>query len=306
MGFLGTLIETFELIVLSFFYSIEALFRLVVPQRRKSVANETVLITGAGSGIGRLLSLEFARLKVTLVLWDINEEGNEETAQMAREQGSPRVHVYHCDCGRSEEVARVAALVKKEVGDVTMLVNNAGIVIGKNFIDTSEAEMQKVMDVNIMAHFWTYKAFLPAMIARNHGHLVSIASAAGYVTISGLADYCGSKFAAVGFAESVALEMIAMKKDGVKTTIVCPAFINTGMFDGCKPQSKMFPILDEMFVVKRIMNAVLRNQPIIMIPRFTYFLVYLRSWMPHKVLILLAHYTRLFDVMKTFVGRKNN
>uniref|UniRef100_UPI00358E4D10 epidermal retinol dehydrogenase 2-like n=1 Tax=Myxine glutinosa TaxID=7769 RepID=UPI00358E4D10 len=306
MAFLGTLLETFELIVLSLFYSIEALFRLLVPPRSKSVENETVLITGAGSGIGRLLSLEFARLKATLVLWDINEEGNEETAQMSRDQGSPRVHVYKCDCGRKEDVAQVAALVKKEVGDVTMLVNNAGIVIGKNFIDTTESEMQKVMDVNIMAHFWTYKAFLPAMIARNHGHLVSIASAAGFLTVNGFADYCSSKFAAVGFAESVALEMIAMKKDGIKTTIVCPSFINTGMFDGYKPQSRMLPMLDAKHVAKKIINAIRRDQPIIMIPRSVYFLVYMKSWMPKKVSILLAHYTRLFDVMKTFVGRKYN
>lgn len=114
-----------------------------------------------------------------------------------------------------------------------------------------------------------YKAFLPAMIAGNHGHLVSIASSAGLVGVNGLAgihpspmcltvntgnspipttirkhshllvcvcvcltDYCASKFAAVGFAESVGLELLASGSTGVKTTIVCPFFINTGMFDG--------------------------------------------------------------------------
>ncbi|CAB1326028.1 unnamed protein product [Coregonus sp. 'balchen'] len=77
------------------------------------------------------------------------------------------------------------------------------------------------------------------MTANNHGHLVSIASTAGMIGVNGLADYCASKFAAIGFAESVALELLATGKDGVKTTIVCPHFINTGMFDGCN--SKILP-----------------------------------------------------------------
>ena len=70
------------------------------------------------------------------------------------------------------------------------------------------------------------------MMTRNHGHIVTIASSAGITGVTGLADYCASKFAAVGFDESLRQELYAQKKDGVHTTVVCPYYINTGMFDG--------------------------------------------------------------------------
>ena len=78
----------------------------------------------------------------------------------------------------------------------------------------------------------TAKAFLPSMISKNHGHIVSIASSAGITGASGLCDYCSSKFGAVGFDESLRMELYTLKKTGVHTTVVCPFFINTGMFDG--------------------------------------------------------------------------
>lgn len=78
------------------------------------------------------------------------------------------------------------------------------------------------------------KAFLPDMMERNHGHIVNIASSAGLVGVTGLADYCASKFAAVGFDESLRFELEYLKKDGIHTTVVCPFFINTGMFEGAK------------------------------------------------------------------------
>ncbi|KFP28466.1 Epidermal retinol dehydrogenase 2, partial [Colius striatus] len=220
-------LETLKVLGLLVCYLLETLVFLVVPRRKKNVSGEIVLITGAGSGIGRLLSLKFASLGATVVLWDVNQEGLKETSRLARELGTARVHSYICDCSKRQEVYRVADQVKKEVGDVSILVNNAGIVTGKMFMDAPDSLMEKNMEVNTMAHFWTYKAFLPAMMASNHGHLVSIASSGGVA-------YCASKFAAVGFAESVDLEMKDLGRTGVKTTIVCPYLINTGMFDGSR------------------------------------------------------------------------
>ncbi|KFV00891.1 Epidermal retinol dehydrogenase 2, partial [Tauraco erythrolophus] len=227
-------LETLQAIGFSAYYSLESLLFLIVPRRKKNVSGEIVLITGAGSGLGRFLSLKFASLGATVVLWDINQEGLKETSRLARENGAERVHCYTCDCSKRQEIYRVADQVKKEVGDVSILVNNAGVVIGKRLTDIPDSLVEKTMEVNVMAHFWTCKAFLPAMIARNHGHLVTIASAAALTGTSHLADYCASKFAAYGFAESVNFEMKNLGKTGVKTTIVCPFMINTGMFDGCK------------------------------------------------------------------------
>ncbi|NXI67766.1 RDHE2 dehydrogenase, partial [Anseranas semipalmata] len=297
-------LETLKVIGLLTYYMLESLVFLFVPKRKKSVSGEIVLITGAGSGIGRLLSLKFARLGATLVLWDINQEGLKETSRLAEENGAIRVHSYICDCSKRQEVYRVADQVKKEVGDVSILVNNAGIVTGKRFIESPDSLVEKTMEVNIMAHFWTYKAFLPAMIASNHGHLVSIASSAGLIGVNRLADYCASKFAAIGFAESIDGELRGLGKTGVKTTIVCPYYINTGMFDGVTTKwPRLLPVLQPEYVAEKIMTAIRRDQTILLIPRSLYILFALKNILPVKVSVLLADFAGILHFMDNFKGQ---
>ncbi|CAJ1087284.1 epidermal retinol dehydrogenase 2-like isoform X2 [Xyrichtys novacula] len=297
------ILETLQVLLLSLWFNIESFIYFFLPMKKKNVAGEVVLITGAGSGIGRLMAQEFAALGTVLVLWDINQDGMKETARLAKEGGASRVHYYTCDCSDKTEVYRVADQVKREVGDVTILVNNAGIVTGKKFMDAPDSLIEKTMEVNTMAHFWTYKAFLPAMVANNHGHLVSIASSAGLIGVNGLADYCASKFAAVGFAESVGLELLALGKDGVKTTIVCPYFINTGMFDGCQTKwPSVLPILDPKYAVKKIINAVLTDQVYLLMPRSMYLITALKNILPMKQGILLGQYMGAFNLMDSFRG----
>ncbi|NXT44834.1 RDHE2 dehydrogenase, partial [Pelecanoides urinatrix] len=298
------LLETFKVIGLSVYYLLASLVFLVVPRRKKNVSGEIVLITGAGSGIGRLLSLKFARLGATVVLWDINQEGLKETSRLAKQNGAVGVYSYICDCSKRQDVYGVADQVKKEVGDVSILVNNAGIVTGKRFLDSPDSLVEKTMEVNIMAHFWTYKAFLPAMIASNHGHLVSIASSAGLTGVNRLSDYCASKFAAVGFAESVDLEMRGLRRTGIKTTIVCPFIINTGMFDGCGSKWPILvPTLEPEYVAEKIITAVRRNQEILVLPRILYFLFALKNILPVKVTVLLMEYFGSLHLMDSFKGR---
>ncbi|KAG9278818.1 epidermal retinol dehydrogenase 2-like [Astyanax mexicanus] len=298
------LVETLRLIVFSIYYLLEALVKMFIPIR-KSIAGETVLITGAGSGIGRLLAVEFAGMDVTVVLWDINVEGLKETARAMKEKGASRVHYYRTDCSDRAEVYRVADQVKREVGDVTILVNNAGIVTGKKFMDSPDSLIEKTFQINTMAHFWTYKAFLPAMTEKNHGHLVSVASSAGLIGVNGLADYCSSKFGAVGFAESVALELVASGKDGIKTTIVCPFFIDTGMFDGCGTKwPRLLPALKPEYVAKKIVNAIQTDQTYLYLPRAIYALMFVKNLVPFKEAVILGMYFGAFNFMDSFKGRQ--
>ncbi|KAM9790437.1 epidermal retinol dehydrogenase 2-like [Syngnathus typhle] len=297
-------LETLKVILLSLWFNVESFIHWFIPKKRKNISGEIVLITGAGSGIGRLMAQEFAAHGTTVVLWDINQEGMKESARLAKQSGAIRVHYYLCDCSDKNEVYRVADQVKREVGDVSILVNNAGIVTGKTFMDAPDSLIEKTMEVNTMAHFWTYKAFLPAMMANNHGHLVSIASSAGLIGVNGLADYCASKFAAVGFAESVGLELLATGKDGIKTTIVCPYFINTGMFDGCQTKwPRILPILDPTFVAKKILQAVLTDQVYLLLPKSMYIIAGLKNILPMKQGLLLGQYLGAFSVMDSFQGR---
>ena len=90
------------------YYFLESLFYKIIPKKKKDVTGEIVLITGAASGLGRLLAIKFARLGAILVLWDINEEGNMETCRMIKEKRDAKVFPYTCDCSNRQDVYRVA------------------------------------------------------------------------------------------------------------------------------------------------------------------------------------------------------
>ncbi|XP_033640170.1 epidermal retinol dehydrogenase 2-like [Asterias rubens] len=288
-------------------YFLEAIVLSVIPRslrRRKSVAGEIVLITGAGSGIGRLLAHKFSDLGATLVLWDVNETGNQETANQVRENGGT-VHDYTVDISVSDNVYNAAEIVKRDVGDVTILVNNAGVVTGKMFLDCPDHLIKRTMDVNISAHFWTLKAFLPSMIAKNKGHIVNVASLAGLFGMKNLVDYCTSKFAAVGLHDALQYELVFSGKTGVKTTVVCPFFIDTGMFSGVKVKDPLMTLslLKPSYVIRNIMDAVLLEEKMCILPRLITFAAYIKYLLPEKATLLV--FRRLgFDVcMESFVGR---
>jgi all-trans-retinol dehydrogenase (NAD+) len=298
-------LETLMTIGLCLYYVLEAIVLFLVPSRfrRKDIHGQRVLITGAGSGLGRLMAHKFAQLGCTVVVVDVNQAGNEETATAVRKHGT-LVHAYTCDLSRRDDVYRVAELVKADVGDIDILVNNAGIVSGHKILACPDALMQKTMDVNVNAHFWTVKSFLPAMISRNRGHIVTIASAAGLSGVNGLVDYCASKYAAVGFDEALRMELSVLGKDGVHTTVVCPYYINTGMFDGASTRfPALLPILDPEYVVDKIMDAVLTNQPVLCVPKLVYIIIALKNIFPAKAATLLADFLGLSHGMDEFRGR---
>uniref|UniRef100_A0A673AKI0 Short-chain dehydrogenase/reductase 3 n=1 Tax=Sphaeramia orbicularis TaxID=375764 RepID=A0A673AKI0_9TELE len=206
--------------------------RIVMRPRTKPIDGELVLITGAGGGLGRLFAQEFTKQGAEVVLWDINSSSNEQTAKLVREMGG-KASTYTVDVTNKEDVYRNADLVRKDLGrDVTILVNNAGVVAGERMLDCPDEMVERTMKVNCHALFWTVKAFLPQMKAQDHGHIVTIASVLGLFSTA--CDYCASKFAAVGFHESLAHELLAEQVEGVKTTLVCPYIVDTGMFEGCK------------------------------------------------------------------------
>lgn len=139
-----------------------------------------------------------------------------------------QAHPFVVDCSQREEIYSAARKVKEEVGDVSILVNNAGIVYTADLFATQDPQIEKTFEVNVLAHFWTTKAFLPAMMKNNHGHVVTVASAAGHTVVPFLLAYCSSKFAAVGFHRALTDELAALGRTGVRTSCLCPNFINTG------------------------------------------------------------------------------
>ncbi|XP_045736760.1 estradiol 17-beta-dehydrogenase 11 isoform X2 [Mirounga angustirostris] len=276
-------LQCLQLLPLLIIFTLESLLKLFIPKKRKSVTGEIVLITGAGHGIGRLTAYEFAKLKSTLVLWDINK-GIEDTAAECKRLGA-KAYAFVVDCSNREDIYSSAKKVKEEIGDVSILVNNAGVVYTSDLFATQDTQIEKTFEVNVLAHFWTTKAFLPVMMENNHGHIVTLASAAGHTGVPFLLAYCSSKFAAVGFHKALTEELAALERTGIKTTCVCPNFINTGFIKN--PSTALGPTLEPEEVVKKLMNGILTEQKMIFIPFSVSFLTVVEKILPERFLVFL-------------------
>ncbi|NXJ25075.1 RDHE2 dehydrogenase, partial [Dicrurus megarhynchus] len=285
------------------FLLIENMF-CIFPLRKKSFAGEIVLITGSANGIGRQVALKFAPLGVTLVLWDIDDEGNQETSRLAQQNGASRVFVYHCDCGNRENVYEQADKVRKEVGDVTILINNAGILLVKKFCELTDEDFEKTLRINFFSQVWTCKAFLPAMVACNRGHLVSIASGAGLQGLYRASDYCASKSAVIGMMEAINSELYHGGKHGIKTTIICPYFISTRLSKGFKSKKPcLFPVYDPEYTASRIVDAIKKEKFYLIMPPAVH-LLGLKILFPRKAVLFLESYIKFPESMEETFSQK--
>ena len=186
------------------------------------------LVTGAGQGIGRLTALLLAQCGATLVLWDIDGEKVRSVANEVRESGG-NAHPYVVDCSKREEVYRVAGLVRDEVGNVAVLINNAGVLFLGNYVngELSDEQIEKTFSVNALAHYWTVRAFLPWMVENDYGYIVNVASGAAYTGIPHMSAYCAAKAAAASFTETLRYELL--HKKGISVSCVYMSFVNTRM-----------------------------------------------------------------------------
>eukprot|EP01004_Peranema_trichophorum_P006144 NODE_4979_length_1086_cov_22.620976_g4426_i0.p1 GENE.NODE_4979_length_1086_cov_22.620976_g4426_i0~~NODE_4979_length_1086_cov_22.620976_g4426_i0.p1 ORF type:complete len:309 (+),score=46.78 NODE_4979_length_1086_cov_22.620976_g4426_i0:41-928(+) len=267
----------------------------------KDLKGKVVVITGAGSGIGRLMSLKLAKEGCKIAVWDVVPAGAEETVKQIKEAGG-QASPYICDVSNVEAVMAGAKKTLDDFGKVDILINNAGIVSGKKILDVSEKMAKLTMDINTTAHFWTVRGFLPDMLERNSGTVVTIASAAGLTGVAGLADYCASKFGAVGFNESLRFELRKLNKN-VSTLCVCPYYINTGMFTGVKTKYPfLLPILEPEYVANKIIKAIKRQDTMLFMPRIVRFTPVARvfpTWLSDRV----AEELGISNTMDDFKGR---
>lgn len=270
----------------------------------KNVKDKLVLITGGASGIGRLMALDFAGRGARVAVWDLSGEALKSLEAEGGRKGFA-IRTMLCDVSDREAVYRQAKTLLEELGPVHILINNAGVVSGSSFLETPDEKILKSMGVNTLAAFWTCKAFLPVMMEQNSGHIVNIASAAGIIGVTGLADYSASKFAVVGFDESLRMEL-RRRKSAVLTTVVCPFFIDTGMFRGVQTRFPLFlPILKGEYAARRIVLAVLKNRRRLILPPFVYLVYWLRL-LPTAVLDAAADFFGINHSMDHFQGRTEN
>jgi all-trans-retinol dehydrogenase (NAD+) len=256
-----------------------------------------VLITGAASGLGRLLALGAAARGARVTLVDRDTRGlravRDELARAGREAIALTVDL----CDRSQ-VRAMADQVLATRGPVDILINNAGVVSGKTLLACTDQDIERTFQVNVLALFWTVRAFLPAMLAQGRGHLVTIASAAGLGGTSRLTDYCASKFAAVGFDEALRAELRRLGQP-IRTTVVCPWYVDTGMFRGVRTRfPRLLPILAPEYVARRVLDAVQAGRRRLLLPRFLLAVLIIRFLPP----ALFDRILRLFAVDRTMDG----
>jgi all-trans-retinol dehydrogenase (NAD+) len=264
--------------------------------------NKHVLVTGGASGIGRLIVLGCARVGASVTIWDLDAAGAERVALEASEAGASSAHGFACDVSDREQVYARADETRAAAGDVDVLVNNAGIVSGRPLLELPDERIERTFAVNTLALFWMTKAFLPAMTARGSGHVVTVASAAGLIGSARETDYAASKFAAVGFNEALRQEL-RHSAPGVKTTVVCPFYIDTGMFKGVKTRFPLLlPILKEQEVADRVLKAIQRDQALVQMPLMVTTLPLMRV-LPVWAFDRVADFFGINNAMDAFTGR---
>jgi all-trans-retinol dehydrogenase (NAD+) len=272
----------------------------------RSVKGKRVLVTGGAMGMGRL----FAERAVTeeaaaVVLWDIDEDGLNVALGELDGRGS-EVTAYVVDVSDPEEVSATAADVLADLGHVDVLVNNAGIVRGNAYFWETDAarDTTATIAVNTLAPMYLAHAFLPGMIgAPGETRMLNLASAAGFTPNPRMAAYAASKWAVVGWSDSVRLELKQAGHDHVKVTTVCPYYVNTGMFEGAKA-APLLPILKPEEVVEEAWSGMLSGSPFVVLPRTVMLSEMLKGVVPIGVRDFIAdHVIGVYHTMDDFAGR---
>ena len=260
--------------------------------RLKPLREQTVVVTGAASGLGRGLALAAARKGATVVMWD--RDGDALDAAVA-EVDAARTGPALAPIGRVVDVTdrdgvrRAAEEAIDATGGIDVLVNNAGVVSGKYLTE--------------LALYWVTQAFLAHMMERDRGRVVTLASASGLIGVAKLTDYSASKWAAIGFDESLRVEL-ARRGSNVATTVVCPFYIDTGMFSGVKSKVDwLLPILDPDHVVAKTVDAIERGKARVHLPPIVGTLPLMRM-LPVRAFDAAAGMLGVNRTMDEFTGRR--
>ena len=264
--------------------------------------NANVLITGGASGIGKIMGrMALEKGAKRFIIWDINKEGIEATKKELSRYG--KVAGYVVDVSNNDIVNLAYKKTVEDCGNVDILINCAGIITSnKTFDQQTESEIVRTININTIAPMFVTRAMLPDMLQRNHGHVCNIASAGGMLSNPRMSVYAASKWAAIGWSDSVRIELQNMKSK-VHVTTVAPYFISTGMFTGIK--SPIIPILKPEYVAKRVIRAIERNTSFRGIPFGFHFIRFWQFILPTRVFDwFFGEVMGIYHAMDAFTGRK--
>ncbi|WP_019990514.1 SDR family NAD(P)-dependent oxidoreductase [Rudanella lutea] len=199
--------------------------RAVMRQSRKiDFAGKHVIITGGSRGLGLVLARQLVAEGAHLSIC-ARDPYELDRARTELEQQGGRVLTYECDLTNKEDIAAFVSAARAHLGPVDVLINNAGVIMVTPFANAAEEDYQDALATNFWAAYHMIQAVLPDMRQRRAGRIVNVASFGGKVAAPHLSPYVTSKFALVGFSESIRAEL---KRDGIFVTTICPGLIRTG------------------------------------------------------------------------------
>lgn len=203
----------------------------------KTLDDKVVVITGAGSGIGRALALDLARRGSHLALSDVDEAGLAETVAQARRAGARTIKSDRLDVADRDAMARYALDVVQELGRVNVVVNNAGVALAGDLTDLEYSDIDWIIGVNFWGVVHGTKEFLPHLIASGDGHVVNLSSLFGLISMPGQSMYNASKYAVRGMTEALREEML-IAGHPVGVTAVHPGGIKTAIARNARVSAK--------------------------------------------------------------------
>ncbi len=264
--------------------------------------NKTVLITGAASGIGkRFAEMISGSGNTTLVLWDRNPDTLTENRTDLPEEIDVIVRGVDVSDFKSVKSAADELIEKQILPDI--IVNCAGIVVGKMFHEHTPEETQNTIQINTIGSMWVVQMFINQMIERGSGHVVNLASASGYIGNPRMSVYAASKWAVMGWSESLRLELDKLKT-GIQVTTVIPSYIKTGMFDGVKPPF-LVPLLETDRMVELMIKGVSKRKQTIQAPFMVRFVPLMKALLPSGAFDWVAgNMLGVYRSMDSFKGRE--
>ena len=244
--------------------------------------NKTVLITGASSGIGKQTAIEFAKLGANIILVARRKEKLDELASQL-EKFNMMTFVCQCDVSDKAQVKEMSKTVLEKFDSIDVLVNNAGFAIYGSVKDLSIDEIESQMETNYFGMMYCIKNFLPSMLDKKSGHIVNVASVAASFGLPGIASYCASKFAMLGFSEGLKHEL---NGTGVGVTVVSPIMVRTDFFDhpSFEKMPKYSPTsLSSKTVAKAILKAANSPRLEIIVPSVVRSAVWIKHTFPYFI-----------------------
>lgn len=271
----------------------------------KSVEGRNVVITGGAMGMGKIYAERaVAEGASHVVLLDVNADALAATVAELETAGGT-VASYVVDLASRTAIAKVAARIRKDVGDPQVLINNAGIVRSSYFWEHDPArDIEATMQINALAAMYLSREFLPAMIAdAGPCRILNIASAAGTVSNPRMSVYAASKWAMIGWSDSVRLELEKAGHTHVKVTTFAPTYISTGMFEGARGML-WTPAMTPEGATTAAWNAMLKGRPLLMKPWTVGFGRAVKGLLPTRAWDFLARRVfRVYSSMDEFTGR---